>query len=237
MSILARFAALIDWLTPPELREDLHQRKRVHLFIISHVFGPFIAAPIPIFLYVDDPQPWPHVPILAASIFAFWSFLALVKLFPRAYTLLCMASVLNLTFTVLWGSYHYGGTSSPFLMWFVLTPLLAFLYLGSNWTSRIFVFSQITIGLAAFYGFYLLSSFPVHIPVENMVAAGVFSAFGTTAYTFMMASYYSSVVDSQSELIKEISRHQSTLKMLTRGQGRRGAGKRRQVGVPGQDEP
>ncbi len=30
-----------------------------------------------------------------------------------------------------------------------------------------------------------------------------------------MASYYSSVVDSQSELLKEIDRHRGTMKMLT----------------------
>jgi signal transduction histidine kinase/ActR/RegA family two-component response regulator len=201
---------------PEHLSGDLHTRKRVQMFIISHVFGPIIATPIPVFLWFADPQPWPQVPILAASIYGFWPFLALVKLFPRAYTPLAMASVLNLSFCILWGTYNYGGTSSPFLVWFVLTPLLAFMYLGSTWTARIFVFGQITLGIAGLYGIYLYSDFPVHIPVENMVVAGVLSALGSNIYVFMMAAYYSSVVDSQSELIKEIDRHQSTLKALTR---------------------
>src|SRR5690606_11623942 len=34
-------------------------------------------------------------------------------------------------------------------------------------------------------------------------------------YVFMMAAYYASVVDSQSELIREVERHQQTLKALT----------------------
>jgi signal transduction histidine kinase/ActR/RegA family two-component response regulator len=215
MGALANFQRLMNWLTPEHMNGDLHTRKRVQMFIVSHVFGPIIATPIPIFLYYADPQPFPHVPILAASIYGFWPFLALVKLFPRAYTPLAMLSVLNLSFAVLWGSYNYGGTSSPFLMWFVLTPLLAFMYLGSNWTARIFVFTQIVVGIGTFFGFYMLASFPEHIPVDEMVVAGVLSALGSNIYVFMMAAYYSSVVDSQSELIKEIERHQYTLKMLT----------------------
>lgn len=215
MNVLTAFQTVMNWFIPAQLAKDLHTRKRVQMFIISHIFGPIIATPIPLFLWFADPNPSPHVLILAASIYGFWPFLGLVKLFPRAYTPLAMASVLNLTFAILWGTYNYGGTSSPFLVWFVLTPLLAFMYLGSTWTARIFVLSQITIGIAALYGFYLYSDFPVHIPVERMVEAGVLSALGSNIYVFMMAAYYSSVVDSQSELIKEIERHQDTLKALT----------------------
>lgn len=215
VNALTVFQAVMNWFIPAQMANDLHTRKRVQMFIISHIFGPIIATPIPLFLWFADPNPSPHVLILAASIYGFWPFLALVKLFPKAYTPLAMASVLNLTFAILWGTYNYGGTSSPFLVWFVLTPLLAFMYLGSTWTARVFVFSQITIGIASLYGFYLYSDFPVHIPVERMVEAGVLSALGSNIYVFMMAAYYSSVVDSQSELIKEIERHQDTLKALT----------------------
>ena len=215
MAILTFLQGMMNWFIPAHLSGDLHTRKRVQMFIISHIFGPIIATPIPVFLWFADPQPLWHVPVLAASIYGFWPFLALVKLFPRAYTPLAMASVLNLTFCIMWGTYNYGGTSSPFLVWLVLVPLLAFMYLGSTWTARIFVFSQITLGIAALYGFYLYGDFPTHIPVENMVVAGVLSALGSNIYVFMMAAYYSSVVDSQSELIKEIDRHQYTLKALT----------------------
>ncbi|MBU1304726.1 MAG: response regulator [Alphaproteobacteria bacterium] len=215
MDIPSSFQTVVNWFIPENMAADLHTRKRVQMFIISHLFGPIIASPIPLFLWFADPQPWPHVAILAASIYGFWPFLGLVKLFPRAYTPLAMASVVNLTFTVLWGTYNYGGTSSPFLVWLVLIPLLAFMYLGSTWTARVFVISLITGGLAALYGLFLFTSFPVNIPVSDMVVAGLLSALGANIYVFMMAAYYSNVVDSQSELIKEIERHQDTLKALT----------------------
>ncbi len=215
MDALAQFQTVVDWFVPEQMKHDLHKRKRVQMFIISHIFGPFIATPIPLFLWFADPAPMPHVAILAASIYGFWPFLALVKLLPRHYTVLAMASVVNLTFCILWGAYNYGGASSPFLVWLVLVPLLGFMYLGSNWPARIFVFSQITLGIAALYLFSLILAFPSHIPVENMVLAGVLSALGSNIYVFMMAAYYASVVDSQSELMREVERHQQTLKALT----------------------
>lgn len=215
-NVFALLDRFVDWLLPADVKADLHIRKRVSMFVISHIFGPFLGLPIPIFLWLADPQPFPHVAILAVSIVGFWPFLLLLKLFPRHYTWLAMASVLNVTFAVLWGSFNYGGASSPFLMWFVLTPLLAFLYLGSNWTSRIFVFAQLIVGLAAFYAIYRVDNqFPQHIPIDQMVLAGILSAFGATSYVFFMASYYSSVVDSQSGLLREIERHQETMRALT----------------------
>ena len=215
MEILRRLDALLEWLTPPQYREDLHVKKRVRMFLISHMFGPILGAPIPLFLYIADPSPWPHVPLLAASIFAFWLFPLALKLLPNHYTGLALVSVFNLNFAILWGSYHYGGASSPFLMWLLVMPLLAFFYLGSSMNTRVIIFAQIAFGLASFYAAFLFeNSFPSHIHVHEMVEIGVVSAFCAATYVFFMASYYSRVVDSQSELLKEIDRHRGTMQML-----------------------
>ncbi len=216
MGIVRSLDALIDWFTPDHLKNDPHTKKRVRMFLISHLFGPILGAPIPIFLYLYDPNPWPHVGLLAASIGAFWLFPIALKLAPAHYTSLAFVSVFNLSFAILWGSYHYGGATSPFLMWFLVMPLLAFFYLGSSNMTRVVIFAQIAVGLAAFYGSYLQSnSFPSHIPVQEMAGIGIISAFCAATYVFLMASYYSSVVDSQSELLKEIDRHQDTMEALT----------------------
>lgn len=214
MASLKGLEALIDWFMPAEFSKDAHSRKRVRMFLISHIFGPILGAPIPIFLFLYDPHPFPHVPILAVQIAAFWLFPLALKLLPRHYTGLALLSTINLSCAILWGSYNYGGVSSPFLMWFLVMPLLAFFYLGSTNKTRIIIFAQIVLGLAAFYAAYLLDgSFPVHIPLEDMVGAGIVSAFSAATYVLLMASYYSSVVDSQSELLKEIERHQATMKL------------------------
>lgn len=217
MTLVSRLEAAIDWLTPAHLKEDVHTRKRVRMFLISHMFGPITGAPIPLSLFVIDPAPFPQVTVLAVSIFGFWLFLPLIKLFPRSYGMLSQLSILNLNFAILWGSYHYGGASSPFLMWYVVMPMLAFFYMGATLLARVAVLSQLVLGLSVFVAAYILQGerFPDNIPLENMVYAGMISAFSATIYAFFMASYYASVVDSQSELIKEIARHEKTLEELT----------------------
>ena len=216
MSLLQRMDALIRWFTPEGYKGDLHREKRVRMFLISHLFGPLLGHPITIFLYLNDPNPWPHVHILGASITLFWFFPVALKFLGRHYRTLAFGSVMNLIFAILWGSYNYGGVSSPFLVWFVVAPLLAFFYLGSSMQARVVIFSQIALGLAAFSAVYLAGgTFPTHIPVDQMVGVGIISIFCAASYVFLMASYYSSVVDSQSELLKEIDRHEVTTRKLT----------------------
>ncbi len=216
MSLLQRMDALIRWFTPEGYQGDLHREKRVRMFLISHLFGPLLGHPITVFLFLNDPNPWPHVHILGASITLFWFFPIALKLLGRRYKTLAFGSVMNLIFAILWGSYNYGGVSSPFLVWFVVAPLLAFFYLGSSMQARVVIFSQIALGLAAFSAVYLAGgTFPTHIPVDQMVGVGIVSIFCAASYVFLMASYYSSVVDSQSELLKEIDRHEVTTRMLT----------------------
>lgn len=216
MNVSQRIESLLDWFTPEEFTRDLHVKKRVHMFLISHVLGPFVAAPIPLFLWLRDPDPFPHVAILSASIFGFWVLLPAIKLFgARHYRAMAMLSVTNFTFAILWGAYNYGGASSPFLTWFMVMPLVAFFYFGADNKTRAFVFAQIAIGLGALYGAYLFGgSFPVRIPFDHLVSVGIVSAFSSATYVFFMAAYYSNVVDSQSALLREIEEHKNTLVQL-----------------------
>jgi signal transduction histidine kinase/CheY-like chemotaxis protein len=216
MKYLDKLNNFVDWFIGGEATPGSNEHRRLRMFLISHLCGPVLGHPITAFLLVNDPHPWPHAYVLGASISLFWAFPFLVKLLPRHYTVLALLSVQNLIFAILWGSFHYGGASSPFLMWLLVVPLLAFFYLGSNNTTRLAVFTQIAVGLGAFYVAYLWDeAFPVHIPIQNMVGIGIISALSASMYVLMMASYYAQIVDSQSELLREIERHQATLKELT----------------------
>ena len=215
-TILAMLDRTIAELTPAHMRGDVNAYKRVRMFLMSHLFGPFLGHPITVFLLLNDPQPWPQVHILGLSITAFWLFPIALQFLPRHYSTLALMSVANLTFAILWGSYNYGGASSPFLMWLLVVPLLAFFYLGSGVRTSIAIFTQLFIGIAAFYGAYRMQGgFPEHIPVDSMVGIAMISLACAATYISFMASYYATVVDSQSELLKEIDRHQQTLEQLT----------------------
>ena len=207
---------LVDTFIPDHVRNDITKAKRVRMFLISHLIGPLISHPITAFLLATDPNPYPHVYILGASITLFWVFPLVLKVWPNSYTILAFLSVQNLSFAILWGSYHYGGIQSPFLMWYLVLPLLAFFYLGSGMRTSAAIFAQVTAGLAVFAGvYYLGGQFPFHIAVSDMGHVSLISTFSASTYVFFMASYYASVVDSQSEFLKEIARHQNTLALLT----------------------
>ena len=203
---------LVDRFVPDQVRGDINAYKRVRMFLISHLLGPFLGHPISIYLFANDPNPWPHVHLLAASITMFWFFPLALRMWPNMYSWLAITSVANLNFAILITSFHFGGASSPFLMWFLITPLLAFFYLGSGFRTSVAIFSQMVVGVGAFYGMYLMDgSFPQHIPLSQMVGVTMISLICASMYIFFMSSYYASVVDSQSELLREIDRHQATL--------------------------
>lgn len=214
MNIGMAFERLMDILTPQEFKKDLQTQKKIRMFIYSHAFGPFVGLTIPLTLLFIDPNPWPHVPILALSIVAFWPFLVLLRMFPGAYVQLSLISVCNDAFAILWGCYHYGGASSPFLAWLVLIPLLTFLYIGSNKVSRVFVLALSVGGLGALYLLYRLEGFPELVDPHDMVLPGLASGMGVIIYTYMMSLYYTNVVDNRSELVREIERHKSTMAAL-----------------------
>ncbi|ANK79438.1 MAG: hypothetical protein TEF_00525 [Rhizobiales bacterium NRL2] len=211
----------IDSFIPESVLADRPIAQRMRMFMISHTLGPLLGHTITAVLLLLDPAPSPHVWILAASISLFWAFPWALKLCFRffdpqkAYTVLALVSVLDLVFAILWGSYHYGGVSSPFLVWLLIVPLLAFFYLGSSYTTRYFVFGMTGSGLAAFYAVYLFGGgFPVHMAAENLVPVGIVSTICAMIYVSMMAVYYANVVDSQSELLAEIQRHRATMSQL-----------------------
>ncbi len=206
---------IVNWFLPKTIEVNTDRAKNVRMFLLSHLLGPLLGHPITLFLLLNDPQPWPHVWILGASLTMFWVFPFAVKFFGRYYETLAFISIQNLTFAILWGAYNYGGVSSPFLIWLVTVPLLAFFYLGSSWIARIAVPISMVVSTGLFYLAYISDkSFPVNIPLSSMVEAGLVSAISACGYVFMMAIYYTNIVDSQSELLKEKDRHDQTMQEL-----------------------
>jgi len=211
MAERAGVGRFVAWLTPSNVTGDLYLRQRMQLFVVSHLFGPLLATPIPVLLWIVDPNPSPHVPILAAAIYGFWALIALVRLFPGAYTAVAMLSGFNLTATIIWAAYHYGGTGSPFLMWLVLTPLLGFMTLGSNRASQLHIFLMLLGGLVLLFGLQSWTALPQHISPGELLLAGMVSAPGITFFVFMMGIYYANVVASQSNLLAELERQQGVI--------------------------
>jgi signal transduction histidine kinase len=199
-----RLMEIIDWFIPIELRSHTATLWRARIFTISHLLGPCMAVVILSYLYRADPAPGAPFWTVAILCFAFLLLPLAMKL-TRSLTFVATVSVCDLTFVSLFGSFFYGGVSSPFMPWFLTALLLGFFYMGER--------PLVVLGIFAFnlFGFCLAYSatwsFPNLVPVAALSTVGVVSVCAATLYTSMMAVYYANVMTAQSDLQQEVERH------------------------------
>ncbi len=202
-----RFLRMLDWFVPPQARTDEATLGRARIFAFSHLFGPFLGHAISIYLYVVAHQRSVPVWVIITCITAFWALPFALKLTGKLQTL-ALCSVVNLTFVTLYGSYYYGGVSSPFLPWLLTALLLGFFYLGER---PLLVLSVFGVNIAGFYtAYWVTGSFPEYISLKELSGVGIVSVISATIYVSMMAIYYANVVTSQSLLVREAERHRAT---------------------------
>ena len=225
---IAGLDRLVNFFITPEIAADRDTRNRAHVFLVSHILGPFIGSVVPISIYVLDPAPGYDVVVLAASIIAFWVFPFVLRA-GVPYNPLALVSIENLIFCILWSCYFYGGVTSPTLAWVLVIPLLAFFYLGSSSTLRLIVMSMFVVNVAIFSVFYALGfSVNSSLPVAAMQGLGLVSTSAAAIYVAMMALYYAKVQASQSGLEGEMRQHMATavaLRAATEEAERAGAAK------------
>ncbi len=207
---------LVDWFIPAELAADREMRKQARMFLISHLFGPFIGNVVPLALYILDPKPGFEVVVLAASITGFWIFPFVLRAIGHYY-LLALISIQNLMFCILWSCFFYGGVTSPTLPWVLTIPLLAFFYLGSAPRLRLIVLGMFALNFAVFWGF--LQAGYASEPAMDFAALqglGLVSTVAASLYVTMMALFYAKVLASQGELETEMRGHLATAAELRR---------------------
>ena len=213
LNLLNRF---VDWFIPAELASDREARKQARMFLISHLFGPFMGNVVPGALYLLDPTPHYDVAVLAASITAFWVFPFLLRA-NVSYNFLVLLSVQNLIFCILWSCFFYGGVSSPTLPWVLTIPLLAFFYLGPASSLRLAVLGLFAANLAGFCTLYFLGyAAPNDMPVSSIQGLGIVSTVAASLYVTMMAFYYAKILASGVELESEMKQHLATAAELRR---------------------
>lgn len=225
---IAALDRLVNYFIPPSIAADRDARNRAHVFLISHILGPFIGNVVPISVYLLDPTPGYDVAVLGISITSFWLFPFLLRA-GVPYNPLALVSIENLIFCILWSCYFYGGVTSPTLAWVLVIPLLAFFYLGSSSKLRLIVMTMFAVNVAIFASLYLFGP-PVvsDLPVAAMQGLGLVSTTAAAGYVAMMALYYAKIQASQSELESEMRGHMATaaaLRAATEEAERAGAAK------------
>lgn len=211
---IAALDKLVNYFIPPSLAADREKRKRAHVFLVSHILGPFIGNVVPISIYLLDPAPGYDVAVLAVSITLFWVFPFILRA-GASYDMLALVSIENLIFCILWSCFFNGGVTSPTLAWVLVIPLLAFFYLGSSSKLRLIVMTMFVVNVAIF-GFFYFHAFEVNskLPVAAMQGLGLVSTTAASIYVAMMALYYANIQASQSELESEMRQHMATASAL-----------------------
>ena len=205
-----RLLGIIDWFIPVELRSNTANLWRARIFTISHLLGPCSAIAILGFLYYALPEhDWVFWTICVLC-GAFW-LLPFALRFSRTLAWLALFSFCDLTFISVFGSYFYGGVSSPFLPWCLAALLIGFFYMGDR---PLLVLGIFTGQLAGFCAAYLLNGFPERLPLSALSTVGMISVLCATLYTSMMAIYYAYVMTAQSALRQEIEKRLLTAAKL-----------------------
>jgi signal transduction histidine kinase len=206
MPIWQQLVKFIDWFIPAGAKLERSERGLAQNFVFTHLFGPALSQSISVFLYLSDPHPGFACWTVIVCIWLFW---ALPFVYRRTGNLQWSAllSVELLAFTSLFGAYYYGGVSSPFLPWLLVSLLLGFFYLSER---PILVVGLFTFNILGFVLAFLLWGFPDRLSYEQLSMVGWISILSATIYMSWMAIYYANMITTRSELEREAERHRET---------------------------
>jgi signal transduction histidine kinase len=206
MLIWNQVVAIIDWFIPATAKLERSERGLAQNFVFTHLFGPLLSQSIALFLYLSDPHPGVACWTVIVCIWLFWT-LPLVYRQTGNLQLSALVSVELLAFTSLFGAYFYGGVSSPFLPWLIISLLLGFFYLSER---PILVVALFTANILGFCVAYLSWGFPELVPQEELATVGWISILSATIYMSWMAIYYANMIATRSDLEREAERHRET---------------------------
>jgi signal transduction histidine kinase len=199
---------LIDWFVPEAAKRERSELGLARNFVFTHLFGPLLAQSISVFLYLTDPNPGFACWTIIIAIWSFWALPFALKV-TKNLQMVAFVSVEILAFASLFGSYFYGGVSSPFLPWLIVSLLLGFFYLSDK---PVLVIGMFAANIGVFLGAYALNGmhFPEIVPLPQLASVGWISIFSATVYVSWMAIYYVSMIALRSDLEHEAERHRVT---------------------------
>jgi signal transduction histidine kinase len=202
----------IDWFIPEATRSERIELTVARNFVFTHLAGPLLSQSISVFLYITDPHPgfacW-------TVIVCIWAFLLLpiaLKFFGNL-PLMAMISVELLSFAALFGAYFYGGVSSPFLPWLLVSVLLGFFYLSNR---PLMVMGMFAFNIGLFALAYFAFGFQELVPLSQLSTVGGISVLSATVYMSWMAVFYANILSMRSNLEREGEAHRATAVLLTR---------------------
>ena len=206
MWILNLSLRIIDWFIPEAAKSERSELSLARNFVFTHLAGPLLSQSISVFLYLSDPDPGFACWTVIICIWLFWT-LPFVYKWTGNLQRTAVVTVELLAFTSLFGAYFYGGVSSPFLPWLIVSLLLGFFYLSKtpSLVVALFIFN-----ILGFCGAHSLWGFPDLVSKEDLATVGWISILSATIYMSWMAIYYANMMSMSSEIERETESHRET---------------------------
>ena len=205
------FTSALDYFIPVNMRTDQSSLMKVRTFILLHLLGPAMGHSVVLFLwYASKTLTWQFWAV-EIGVASFWLVPILVKA-TRSLLLPASLSVQTLVFLSLFGSFFYGGISSPFMPWFVIALLLGFFYLAENVGI---VLGGVAIQLVLFVVARLwIGYFPEILPISSLPVVNLISILAAITYTTLLSVYYETVMRGSGELEKATREHRAQTEAL-----------------------
>ncbi|MHA6316244.1 sensor histidine kinase [Altererythrobacter sp. CAU 1778] len=182
---------ILDWFIPQSIRASDSDVAMVRNFVLLHLVGPLMGHTVTAFLLLnlhDDIWQFWVTELGVASFFA----VPFILRYTGSMKAAAMASVQMLVGLSLFGSFYFGGISSPLLPWFLIAMVLCFFYLANSITQALV---GIALQLFAFtVARIALGDFPELVEQEALVLPNTFSILAALTYMTMMCLFYEEVM-------------------------------------------
>lgn len=199
----ALISRIVDYFVPPEARGEASNYMMVRTFVFLHLLGPLLGQSVIVFLYRASTHiSWVFWAIEANLCF-FWLMPWVVKT-TRGLVVPASLTVNALVTLSLFGSFFYGGISSPFLPWLLIALLLGFFYLADRTAM---VLAGVAIQLCIFTFAHFLYDFPQLVPLESMWLPNLLSILSALIYITLVSLYYENVMRESSALEQAAHAH------------------------------
>jgi signal transduction histidine kinase len=196
----SHFRKIIDRFVPEAMLADESDALMARTFVMLHLIGPAMGHAVTVFLaYTATTIALPFWTIEALVL----SFFLIPMVLKRTGSLdaAAIVSVQMLVFLSLFGSYFFGGISSPFLPWFLIAMVLGFFFLANR--PRL-VIAGVGAQLFVFFATRALAGeFPAQIATENLHRANLVSISAALIYMTILSLYYERVMRISAKLEEE----------------------------------
>lgn len=207
----SKFVSFVDWFVPREIRQNENDLLMARTFVTLHLLGPAMGHAVTYFLASTSAgATWQF--LVTEALVASFFLIPLLLRWTGSLRVPAMVSVQLLVMLSLFGSFFFGGISSPFLPWFLIAMVLGFFYLADHARK---VLLGVALQLACYFlARVLLGDFPELLEAESLRYANLLSIAAALAYMTLLCLYYEKVMRISTQMEDEAADQRQKLDIL-----------------------